>query len=126
MSYRTFHVNGEIFKGGEPQDSKWNEMPNSSIKVLEYDFLGETIVLENYEEYNHLVERVAFVNTGGQGISKVLLMAKQASQVLKITINFIKKRVDYDVVEFGKEYNNKPTTGWKEGLKGLKGNSRIK
>ena len=104
-----------IFIGGESTDSKWNTMPNKPIKKLEYKLKNKTINLENYHAYNHLVEKVCFLN-GKQKITKIILMAKKDDNVLLLVYDFIKNKFYYDAKTFGREYNNKPTSGWKQGV----------
>ena len=47
--YKIYFEDGTDFIGGEPTDSKWNEMPNKTITKIEYSLLGKQIILQNYE-----------------------------------------------------------------------------
>jgi hypothetical protein len=110
-----FEDNSEFF-GGIPANSKWDEMPNKPIQSIEYSLLHKKIILTNYEAYNHLVERAQNLLSGQNFITKVLLMAKKQNKVLIIVFDFIKNSVYLQNVEFGKEYYNKSSSGWKQGL----------
>lgn len=110
--------------GGEPYDSKWNLMPLSPIQRIEYHLGGKLLMMEGYEAYNHIIERVAIL-TRGQRISKIVLMAKKEDDVLKIVFNTTTNELKYDVAEFGKEYNGQPLTGWKQGIINGKPNTTI-
>ena len=54
--YKIIFEDGKKFIGGEPNSSKWLEIPNKPIKKLEYKLFGKTIILENYRAYNHIVK----------------------------------------------------------------------
>lgn len=117
--YRITFNDGTHFDGGEPHASKWNEMPQKPIKKLEYNIHGKNIVMEGYEAYNHLIEHRNMIqgNNKINHISNLILMGKKGNDIFKIIYSFRTKKIKYDIVKFGKEYNNKPTTGWKPGIK---------
>lgn len=115
-----------IFSGGNLQDSKWNEVPDDKkIAKLEYFTGDKTLVLENYEAYNHVVERVVFLQNGKSVVGKVILMAKKGQDVLKITYDFKKRKASSDLAIFGKEYRGRPHKGWKKGFVGGKSRTYI-
>ena len=120
----TFTDNSE-FIGGEFTDSKWNEMPQKPIQKIEYKMGNKNIIAEGYEAYNHVVEKL-YVFQKGQAISKVMLMLKKDEDVLVLVYNLIRKKFDYEIAIFGKEYNNRATTGWKIGIENCKGKCEIK
>jgi hypothetical protein len=122
--YLVNFITGETFRGGNPNNSKWNEI-NKPIKSIKYKTPINTILLQDYEAYNHIVERVGFIQGSGQLITKVILMVKSGEDVMKLILDVRKNKIYSKLAKFGKEYNNKPTTGWKEGIKGLKGKSKI-
>lgn len=113
------------FKGGEITDSKWNDMPDKPIASIIYKLdNGQTITLEGYNAYNHIVERAVIV-TKGLYTTKLFLMAKKDNDVLLLIYDCKRQRLDYDTRIFGQEYNNKPCTGWKEGVTDMKPKSEI-
>lgn len=114
--YNVIFKNGEKFEGGEPENSKWNEMPDLEISQLNYSLGTKWLILENYEAYNHLVEYITIVGQTKTIISKILILGKIKNYVHKFTYDFIKGRVKMEMVQYGKEYNNSSTTGWKKGL----------
>jgi len=112
--------NGEVFKSENIYDSKWNEMPDYPIKSIEYKITGHTrsVILSGYDSYNHIVEHFTVMNNMMAGVSKIVLMAKKDNKVNRIIFDFLKRYVKEDVVEYGKEYNEKSVTGWKNGMVG--------
>lgn len=105
------------FIGGDLENSKWNEIPNKPIKKIEYSLLEKTAILENYEAYNHLVERVEFILINNKPrINKILLMAKKNNTVYIFIFDLFTKEIYSEVHEFGKEYYGNFTTGWKLGI----------
>jgi hypothetical protein len=116
--YTLVFNDGEVFLGGEPENSLWNNMPLKPIRKIEYNLLGHTVIFEGYESYNHLVEKVQFIhNAKGTRISKIVLMAKKNNIIYSYIFDLLNNRIDTETAEFGKEYYGKPTTGWKEGMK---------
>ena len=112
------------FQGGEPNKSHWNDIPNKPITKIEYQIGNQNIVLQGYEAYNHLFERSLGINKLLY-IPKIYLMAKKGNDVLILIYDIKRNKLDYDAQSFGKEYNNKSTTGWKEGVKNDKPKSII-
>jgi len=112
--------------GGTIEDSRWNEMPDKPIKSIEYSCLEKTFVLENYLEYNHIVERKQIINKPGEPqITKILLMTRTNENTLIIIFDFIKNTAYPTATEINKEYMNKPVTGWKKGIVGQKPNIKF-
>ena len=113
--YKVYFTDNSVFEGGTLNNSKWNDMPNKSIIKIEYRLGKAGIMLSGYESYNHLVERSRFMTGNYERITKVILLGKKMSQVDVIIYDLIKKTVVKKQLEYGKEYNNRPTTGWKKG-----------
>jgi hypothetical protein len=114
--YIIYFEDGDIFKGGNPNNSKWNEIPNKTIKKIQYILMGKTVYLENYNKYNHIVERYNLLNKKTSGISKVLLMGEKAGVVKRFVFDLLHNCFYEDITEVGKEYNNNPVLGWKKGV----------
>lgn len=117
MSYKITHIDNTTFIGGNPNDSKWTFI-NKPIIKWEYKLGKKTIIFENYEAYNHVVERFQIMGSkpGQYGICRLILMVKKINQVLKVIYNFRKGRVTQEICKFGEEYRGKPHTGWKVGV----------
>ena len=117
--YKIIFMDGTEFvnNSDDLNNSKWSEIPDKPILSLEYSLLGQTITSSEYEAYNHCVERNFSVLKGTKMISKVIIMLKKDNQVERIIFDLIKKQLYRDIVAFGKEYKDKPVTGWKLGIK---------
>lgn len=111
--YKIIYEDNTIFKGNNLQNSKWNEI-DKPIKSIHYNLINQ-ICMQGYEHYNHLIER-ANLSTGQCFFTKVLLLGKKGKRVDIIEIDLRKKETKSYKTEFGKEYNNNYTTGWKTGL----------
>jgi len=97
--------------------SQWNQISEKRIKKLEYFLTNKKkIVLEGFEQYNHVVKLGFGVNNKFAGIIAIYLMGKKADKVTRIILNFRTMKICKDVVEWEKEYNNKPHPGWKLGI----------
>jgi hypothetical protein len=103
------------FEGGQPNDSKWNLIPDKPIKSITYKLAGESVYLENYKSYNHLVERPTIIGIGSY-ISKVILMAENNGEVLCFIFNYNKQMLLLEKRIFGQEYEEDSTSGWKKGI----------
>ena len=114
--YKIIFEDNTEFIGGTLHNSNWNKITNIPIKKLEYYLLGKVIILENFELYNHLIERISIINTNQEIISKLILMGKKEETVITYTYDFIKKNGYFGSELFGREYLGKPTTGWKKGI----------
>lgn len=117
--YTITFQDGEIWRGGNIENSKWNEMPNKIIDKISYTLHKQTIDISGYESYNHLVERTQNILDGKTKITKIFLLAKDGAIVIKFIFDFNIKKWNTEGGIFGQEYYNKPTSGWKKGLKTL-------
>ena len=126
MSYKITHIDNTTFIGGEPNDSKWTFI-NKPIIKLEYKLGKRTLVLENFEAYNHVVERFQIMGSkpGQSGICRLIIMTRIKNKVLKVIYNFIKRNITQEICKFGKEYRGKPHNGWKIGIKGKKPEANV-
>lgn len=136
--YKVIYEDGTEFKGGEPENSLWNNIEDKPIAEVQYTFKGETIIMSGLEAYNHQVKWSKFI-FGRQQLSliNVMLMGKKNSQIHVVVWDLIHNILTgYTTVE-GKELkdpvfenkkligwrNGRSTTGWKRGIQG--GKSRI-
>jgi hypothetical protein len=105
------------FHGGEPSESRWNEIPDKPIAELYYDLAGKKIYLKNYEAYNHLTKYAFHVDSQQQIVVAVIIMGLDNKKVKRFIFDFIQKKLIVDEVPINQEYNNKPASRWKAGLK---------
>lgn len=116
--YKIIFIDDTIFEGGRNLlNSQWNDIPDKPIKQLVYNLFGKTIFLENFESYNHLVERlnVIFGNFPYPIIS-VTLMGLTKGKIKKFVFDLIKKELKIIEVIEGREFKGMPSTGWKIGI----------
>lgn len=142
--YKVTFEDGTTFDGGDPINSRWDELPNKPIQSLEYWVTpvkreGGMILAEkeirfrfsDFEEYNHCVERVRGVNNTIDRINKVIVMGRVKKIVYQIVFDLNEGRLFQMVAPWGQEYspqvrlldgvfagweNGKPLSGWKFGL----------
>ena len=113
----TFQDNTK-FQGGTINNSRWLFIPNKPIQKIEFNLFKKIITLSDFEAYNHLIEKaVSLVGVKFTRVTQIILMGKSGKTVIRVTIDLLKRKVYAEKVEFGKEYRNKPTTGWKKGIK---------
>ena len=131
--YQVTFFDGEIFTGGEPDNSMWNKLPNKPIKSIVY-WLNEEIKFSftDFEEYNHCVERVKGVNNGLEVVSKAIIMGRVNQRVYQVIFDLKRGNIHQLVTKYGEEYSNqevidengrfknwingKPLSGWKQGI----------
>lgn len=112
--YKILFIDNTQFIGGEPQNSKWLEIPDKPIHSLGYKVGNILIIMRGYESYNHVVKYGISVNKKSKNnpMIQIILMGKNKEKVQRIIIDFIKQDINQDIVNFGEEYNNKPHPGW--------------
>ena len=111
--YIIIFEDGTRFIGGSLENSLWNNIPDKRIKRIQYKYKGHIFILEGYENYNHIIEK-SFVNNKDI-ILKIILMGKISLQVESIVIDVKSNQAFRVLCDWGKEYRNFPTTGWKLG-----------
>jgi hypothetical protein len=124
--YKIIFEDGTEFLGGEPDNSKWNEIPIAkNIAELHYDLCGKQIILKGYEAYNHIVKHAFLIDSQQQAIVAVIIIVLELGIVKRFIFDLIKNELITDNILYGQEYNNKPTSGWKVGLKNIKSEFKI-
>jgi len=108
------------FSDGELiQNPSWNSMPNKPIQRIKYLFNGKTIIMEGYEEYNHLKEVIYSVLGNNSMVRNIYLMGKTKNYSQVIILNLLTGTIQGYQSEINKEYggkeNGRPSTGWKKG-----------
>jgi hypothetical protein len=119
--YKVIFQDRSTFIGGSPKDSKWLLIPDKSIQKISYLFGDKLLVLENYEAYNHLVDKKCYLNNSGNMIYRVRLLGKKGNDVIIYNFDIEGRRFYADIKPFSNKY-----TGWKKGIIGLKPTSKIK
>jgi hypothetical protein len=115
--FKIIYNDGSSFIGGNPQNSKWNNQPNKSIKRIEYSLLSKKIVLEGFESYNHLVEKEYLVLQGRERLAYIYLMGQIHGDTHIYKLNLKNGLIKKEIKLKGTEWKGTATTGWKEGLK---------
>jgi len=119
----TVYFNDRVnkFYGGEPNNSKWLEIPNYPITKIEYKIKNRTIVAFGYEAYNHEVEHCSDLLSGNDWISAIILSLKHEDSVTRLRYNFRTNKVTSEIFD----WECFKLSGWKSGIKG-QGNYIIK
>lgn len=115
--YKIIFEDNSEFLGGDFENSRWKEIPNKPIKKIEYPLINKLVILENFQAYNHLIEKIQSID-GRKYITKIFLIGKKDNEVTIIQCDFLKKDLTTYKKLFGKEYYGKSTIGWKLGLEG--------
>jgi len=101
-----------VFYGGDLNDSKWNRIPDLPIKKIEYNLFTKTIIMQGFEQYNHLIEHVSILNKTNM-ITKTFLLGLNRDRIDRITFDIVKNKIVHDTIDIS-EYNK--TSGWKTGV----------
>ena len=134
MLYEVKFKDGTNFIGGKDYyNTKWKEILDKSIKQIAFKMPdGNIMILHGYESYNHFIEVTKDIYAGkknSQNLGKVIvryqyLMGRIGNKVVSFRITLYQSDtskyktgdITRRVYEFGKEYNNQPTIGWKKGI----------
>jgi hypothetical protein len=95
----------------------WNDLPNKPILRVKITIDKHMLMMEGYEEYNHLQEYCMNISNGSQSVRNRFLLGKKGDRVKAIIYNYIDDKIEEFEAEFGSEYYGRPSTGWKEGVK---------
>ena len=128
MLYQVQFENGSVYDGGDSyRETKWNDIPDKSIRQIVFHLPdGNALVLKEYDEFNHFCEATQDIYGSNKFTLRYqYLMGKLGDKVISYRITlFQTKDARYKIgditrreYEWGKEYNNKPTKGWKKGLR---------
>lgn len=123
--YKITFEDNTVFKGGNPENSKWLDIPDNPIKSITYKYKNRTIVLEGYKEYCHQVKKGHALIGNFLGIMLVILMARTKKESHLFIWDLLKGEFYTSITEINKEYNNGKVTGWKKGLSTQKPTYRI-
>lgn len=103
------------FTSGEiAQGTAWNSLPTQRISALKYRIGNKIVYLTGFEEYNHLVEKVAGFGKPPQ-TTKIFLCGRWQGKTKVVTIDLTTKQITQKTTEIGQEYNGQVTTGWRSG-----------
>lgn len=132
--YKVTFADNTIFEGGTPVNSLWSDLPNKPIQSIEYWVTDLHFLFENFEEYNHCVERIKGVNTPLETVTKAIIMGRVAQRVYQVVFDLKTGNTWQLVTVYGEEYspqerfdlkgdfagwkNGKSLSGWKQGLVG--------
>src|SRR5579863_1888181 len=110
--YQVIFDDGSEFTGGEPDNSMWDMLPKKPIQSVTY-WLDERLKFkfDNFEEYNHCVERVRGVNSGTEVVTKAIIMGRVKNRVYQVIYDLTKPAVYQIVTPWGHEYSNNALHG---------------
>ena len=121
--YKVYFIDGSI-EEYSLTPLEWSKLPNKPIQKVECNLPKKTIIMEGYEAYNCAVEK-HFKHTQGIESKHLWLMVKKDTDTMIIKFDLRTAKIDYDAVDFGKEWHGKPVTGWKPGIKNGKPRTNI-
>lgn len=103
---------------GKSTDGSWKTLKSTEpILKLEYSYTySKKLVLQGYEEYNHLVEKQAIIGQSEAVITKIFVMGRRAEVADVFTIDLKTRQVTKKTVALGQEYQGQETTGWRPGV----------
>lgn len=127
MLYQVMFRDGTTFDGGNSyKETNWNKIPDKQIKQIGFRLPdGNWLTLRGYEAYNHFIEATQDVYGSNKFTLRYqYLMGKLNGKVVSFRVSlFQTKDSKYRIGDitrreyiFGKEYANKPTKGWKQGV----------
>jgi len=105
------------FTDGElVQNVGWNSLPNKLIQSVTLELQGRKIKMQGFEEYNHLQEKSFNVMGGITQLRAIYLMGRKEINAKVIKFDLITNRITESITDINKEYNDRPSTGWKKGI----------
>ena len=127
MLYQITFIDGTKYDGGMSyKETLWKEIPDKEIREISFRLPdGNWITLKGYESYNHIVEATQDVYGSNKFTLRYqYLMGKVGNKTHSYRITLFQTKDDRyrigDITrrefEYGKEYNNQPTQGWKKGI----------
>lgn len=131
MRFVVTFQDGEVTEGAPlgSTDTGWNGLPDKPIEKLAYtNPYGDQIVLQGYQEYNHMIECVQHIG-GRPYVTDIYLMgSRQSSEGDKVVVYKLTafQKSDDDSPQAGdvnirvyprrKEYFGSETWGWRKGV----------
>ena len=113
--YKIIFEDYTIFEGNSFEGS-WNKIPDKLIKRIEYKISDKTLILEGFEQYNHIVKLGFGLFRSIAGVLAIYLLGKDGDKVYRRILSFTSNKMIDDVVRWGEEYNKQPHIGWKKGI----------
>jgi len=108
-------ASGEILSGGS-----WNTLPDKPIQAVVLEVQGRRIKMQGFEEYNFLREYAyKVIGNGTNQVIAIYLMGRKGVNSKVIRLDLITNEVTEAITEIKKEYNGRPSTGWKKGTASL-------
>jgi hypothetical protein len=112
----TFEDGTTFVDKDDVNNSKWNTMPKKIIKRIDYELYGIKLKLENFESYNHLIKHAnVILGRKFDGIVGIIMLAKHKEINIQFFYNLITGEFEQKIIDINEL---KPSSGWKEGLKG--------
>jgi len=127
MLFQVQFNDGSSYQGGEDyKNTKWLSIPDKQIRQIAFSLPdGNLLVLRGYDEFNHFCEATQDVyNSTKFTIRYQYLMGRLGDKVISYRVTLFEGKnnkfkigdITRREYEWGKEYNQKPTKGWKKGI----------
>ena len=100
--YKIIFEDNSIFKGGEPNNSKWDDIPNKAIKRIEYTYKNKKVVMGGFIKYCHIVKKGSALIGNFNGIMQVILMARSEKGTMLFIWDLIKGEFSTATTEIDK------------------------
>ncbi len=116
MLYKVYFSDNTVFDGGGVLDTKWNSMPDKPIMAIEHFAFKPTLLIKDYEQYNHLLEWGNLVGTPRNMLLKITVLGIKKDIIDVFCIDYKEKMQKFSI-NISKEYLSPYITGWKMGFK---------
>jgi hypothetical protein len=114
MLYQIIFEDDSIFIGKNIENSSWKYI-DKPIKEITYTLQNNTVKLNGYEEYNHLIYRTRVIGIGAKIIG-TLLLAKQGNMLHCFSFDCKKETMKHLIYPCTKKFQPPQMTGWKIGI----------
>lgn len=94
----------------------WNHLPEKPIYSLRFSIGKTKLFLENYREYNHLIEKVS-VKGGNEQVIRIMIVGRKDDGSDMFEFNLLNGKVLKYNLDKGKEFGNQLIRGWTPGIK---------
>lgn len=119
LSYEILFKDEETYSA-KSLDGMWTIPPQKPIKSLKYFFNDKFLVMEGYEAYNHLIEKISIQGSRNM-VTQIILMGRNHDSTDLIMFDFKRKKILKETVDIGYEYGKQILNGWREGVVGERG-----
>jgi len=113
--FRIIFSDKTVYEGNSLKGD-WNHVPEKTIQSLRFSLDKFTLVLENYREYNHLIEKIS-IQGNTEKVSRILILGRKDNSSDMFEFNLRNGKIlRYDVNKYA-EFGNQIIMGWTPGIK---------